>query len=418
MKKTDRISFFLPESADLVDPGFNFLSDSYSPDRKPGFTDVYSHELYREPQFDGILVTRSNVTERIAGEIQKCNGIHNYLRLPKKYPIMGDCGAFQYISQEKPPYTCEEILDYYNMLGFDYGFTLDHVIVQFGLEYDKGKSLLPVEPTEDMKSRFQITLDNAEIMMSLAKERDLAFKLIGCAQGWSPETYHDAVRRLIDIGFDYIAIGGVAKAPNEAIIPILRAIRKTVKASSTKIHMLGVARLDLLGEYIASNVASCDSSASLMQAFKSGKDNYHTQEKNYTAVRIPPVKGDASPKVRKLLKASEEPEKLEAQLYSLEQKALDAIRKYADRKLSLDKTMTALTAYEDQFGENKKYYPLFEETLRNRPWEKCSCVICKALGVEVIILRGNNRNRRRGFHNTSVFYRRFKNALIELQKSH
>jgi hypothetical protein len=26
-------------------------------------------------------------------------------------------------------------------------------------------------------------------------------------------------------------------------------------------------------------------------------------------------------------------------------------------------------------------------------------------GVEIIIFRGNNRNRRRGFHNTYVFYR-------------
>ncbi len=44
-------------------------------------------------------------------------------------------------------------------------------------------------------------------------------------------------------------------------------------------------------------------------------------------------------------------------------------------------------------------------TLEDRPWEKCGCEICQRWGIEVIIFRGNNRNRRRGFHNTYVFYR-------------
>ena len=42
-------------------------------------------------------------------------------------------------------------------------------------------------------------------------------------------------------------------------------------------------------------------------------------------------------------------------------------------------------------------------TLEARPWEKCDCKICKDIGVEVIIFRGNNRNRRRGFHNLYVY---------------
>jgi hypothetical protein len=403
------MNFFLPESEDRVDPEYDFQTDKYAADRESGkLHDVYAHEIFEEPQYDGILVTKSNISPRVAEMVKDCGGIHNHLRLPKEYPIMGDCGAFQYIAQEKPPYTCEEIFDYYEVLGFDYGFTLDHVIVQFNLEYDRDSSLIPLEPTEDMKSRFKITLDNAQKMMALAKDREPPFRLVGCAQGWSPDTYHDAVRQLIDIGYDYIAIGGVAKAPNASILSILDTIRDTVTQADVKLHMLGVARFDLLDAYARTNVASCDSSASLMQAFKSGKDNYHTPGKNYTAVRIPPVRGDASPKVRKLLKASEKPEELEQKLYTLEQAALDAIRKYADRKLGLKDAMIALVAYEDQFGDSKKYYPLFEETLRDRPWENCPCAICKALGIEVVILRGNNRNRRRGFHNTYVFYRRFK----------
>lgn len=53
----------------------------------------------------------------------------------------------------------------------------------------------------------------------------------------------------------------------------------------------------------------------------------------------------------------------------------------------------------------------YRNTLEKRPWEKCQCAICRRDGVEVIIFRGNNRNRRRGFHNTYVFYRLIEQAL-------
>jgi hypothetical protein len=37
--------------------------------------------------------------------------------------------------------------------------------------------------------------------------------------------------------------------------------------------------------------------------------------------------------------------------------------------------------------------------------------VCRTWGVEVIIFRGNNRNRRRGFHNTFIFYNLFQRIL-------
>ena len=40
-----------------------------------------------------------------------------------------------------------------------------------------------------------------------------------------------------------------------------------------------------------------------------------------------------------------------------------------------------------------------------------SCEICQKWGVEVAVFRGNNRNRRRGFHNTYVFYKIFQKIL-------
>jgi len=50
----------------------------------------------------------------------------------------------------------------------------------------------------------------------------------------------------------------------------------------------------------------------------------------------------------------------------------------------------------------------YRRTLKDRPWTRCDCGVCRGVGVEVVIFRGNNRNRRRGFHNVRDFYRNLK----------
>ena len=65
------IKFFLPESADLVDLGFDFLTDSYSANRVGPEGDVYAHELFGSPQCDGILVTRSLISPEKAKAVQR-----------------------------------------------------------------------------------------------------------------------------------------------------------------------------------------------------------------------------------------------------------------------------------------------------------------------------------------------------------
>jgi hypothetical protein len=56
----------------------------------------------------------------------------------------------------------------------------------------------------------------------------------------------------------------------------------------------------------------------------------------------------------------------------------------------------------------------YQEILTARPWERCGCPICREHGIEVAIFRGNNRNRRRGFHNTRRFYDQFERDLPKL----
>jgi hypothetical protein len=56
----------------------------------------------------------------------------------------------------------------------------------------------------------------------------------------------------------------------------------------------------------------------------------------------------------------------------------------------------------------------YRRLLLARPWERCRCPICVEHGIEVAIFRGNNRNRRRGFHNTRRFYDQFEEDLPKI----
>ena len=104
-------------------------------------------------------------------------------------------------------------------------------------------------------------------------------------------------------------------------------------------------------------------------------------------------------------------------LQKIEQDALKAIRAYDKGQLGLEETLDVLLAF-DRIAEYDydQHLLLYQRVLEDQPWKKCGCEVCRELGVEVIIFRGNDRNRRRGFHNTYVFYKRFRD-LIALDRS-
>ena len=55
---------------------------------------------------DGILISRA-VAEKSKAKAERINalGVHRMLRVPREFPIMGDCGAFDYIMEDVPPYS-------------------------------------------------------------------------------------------------------------------------------------------------------------------------------------------------------------------------------------------------------------------------------------------------------------------------
>ena len=118
------MKYFLPEWDDRVDPKYNFSSDTYSREHSedPCKNDAYIWDVFgvENVPIDGVLVSRSKLQEN-GKKLSLINeqGIHNFLHLPPDFEIMGDCGAFGYINQEKPPFETAETLEYYLKAGFN-----------------------------------------------------------------------------------------------------------------------------------------------------------------------------------------------------------------------------------------------------------------------------------------------------------
>jgi hypothetical protein len=95
---------------------------------------------------------------------------------------MGDCGAFSYVRDDYPPYSVTQVVNFYDELGFDYGISVDHVILGFDPKLDA-----ECAPT-DWKRRQEITLDLAADFLKEHKRCGSKFMPMGVAQGWSPRT--------------------------------------------------------------------------------------------------------------------------------------------------------------------------------------------------------------------------------------
>ena len=73
--------------------------------------------------------------------------------------------------------------------------------------------------------------------------------------------------------------------------------------------------------------------------------------------------------------------------------------------------LAALRAYQRIHDARTDRTEAYREVLEAAPWRQCPCEVCKQLGHHVILFRGAERNRRRGFHNVWTFYQRLARGL-------
>lgn len=399
--------FFYADALDLVDPRFDFLREESPRDRIPQRDDVYAHELMApDSPYDGLLVSkflldldggqgRYSQAQRFRFHRE---GARRFLRYPGKpdfdpdqWPLLGDCGAFNYRTHEKPPYSVDEVIEFYDVGGFTHGVSVDHMIGAYKPEFDE-PSLLPSQIPPDFTSRFELTLQLAAEFMQKWKAGSYDFHPIGIAQGWSPKSYTRAVTELTKMGYDYVALGGLVPLKTPDILDVLSAVQN-VTHGKLRLHLFGITRLENFAAYNAAGVVSLDSASPMRQAFKDAKNNYYSAAGHYTAVRVP--QADKYPKLLRVIRNGELDQQ---EAFRQEKACLSSLRAFGRGESSVDEVLGLLQTYESLYGGKSKW-PAIRSTLENRPWEKCPCAVCTALGIQVVIFRGANRNRRRGFHN-------------------
>jgi hypothetical protein len=410
------VKFFFPDSQDLVDPSFDFVTEKRSIDRVRQRDDVYAHEVFTERPYDGLLVSKG-IVDGVGGGAGKYTiaqrqrllrvGAREFFRTDNRgeaFPVVGDCGAFTYVRESVPPFSAQDVLDFYAECQFDFGISVDHVILAYkpawDAQPDSGGGAL-----EDARRRQAITLELADAFLRAHRAQHLKFQPMGVAQGWSPRSYAHAVEQLQKMGYRYIAVGGMVPLKTGEILDALEGI-SAVRRADTGLHLLGVTRIDQVAKFARFGVVSFDSTSPLRQAFKDDKDNYYTLDRTYTALRVPQV--DGNPTLMRKIKAGEVSQP-KARL--LERECLRILAEFESGNASVDDALAALGSYESFYDGAADHAEAYGEVLRDRPWQSCPCDICRQLGHHVALFRGAERNRRRGFHNVWVFHKRLHREL-------
>jgi hypothetical protein len=156
-------------------------------------------------------------------------------------------------------------------------------------------------------------------------------------------------------------------------------------------------------------IASFDSTMPLRQAFMDDKHNYHTAGDAYLALRLPPSSGNA--RIARLIRAGEVST---YDILSAERRALQVVEQFDGGKSTVDDVVNAVFDYE-QLYNGRDHRDEYRRLLCSRPWETCGCRACRELGIQIVVFRGRERNKRRGYHNLQVFARQLRTALEPME---
>lgn len=396
--------YFIPEWDDRVDPEFDFIRDQHSPAHKEDAlsNDTYMWDIFgiENVPFDGLLVSIATIQKKRSKYTKILEkGIHQFFRLPQSTEIMADCGAFSYIDEPVPLYSTSEVLQLYSDLGFNYGVSVDHLVVP------KYRDL--------SEERMQITYNNGlAAFEEWSKKYRNDFQLIVAVQGETISDYLTMYNNFIQHGITHLAFGGLARSPTKFLIELLDALNDEIRDAKLRpeyLHFFGLARCDLFSRFqlleeFGIQVAF-DSASYLRKAWLSSAStqlNYITSDwRGYAAIRIPEkLKGKKKDLVHQSV------------LDTLGQECLQALRRYDRGLIDIKDVLEPLTRFNSAIQEKPQVLGYYQRTLEDQPWKTCPCPICREHGIEVIIFRGNNRNRRRGFHNTWAFHQMLQNPSL------
>ena len=361
----------------------------------------YAHEIFgAKTPYDGLLFSLTQLKTR-KGPLSRLEtrgtfDLRGDRRLPEGMLLFGDPGAFSYTADSEPPITSEEAASLYDKFGFNLGASVDHIPIP---------SITP----EEKKERMDLTEENAEQFLKICRENEYQFVPVGSIQGVTVDDYVCYARRYIEMGYKHIALGGLVRRKDSEILKIVAAVRKILQKHTRGIneniwvHLFGILRPELQNSFQNLGVSSFDSASYLRKAWMSSDRNYLAPDGKgwYGTIRIPMSTSKAMRDAAKSQSISTE------QLEELESQCLSNLDDFDGTPESKKKVLESVDEYGpllQRKGEGNHFKDEHEKLMSDQPWKKCKCPVCKNLGIQVVVFRGANRNRRRGFHNTWVFY--------------
>ena len=400
-RRPGQITYFIPDWDDMLDPEFDFDSDTFSePDRKVR-NNKHCNDLIKPTEMcNGVLVSLAQ-RQTSKGPLRKLEGtesgsltptsVRELLGLSQEQYLLGDCGAFSYISEEKPAISTEQAIALYELYDFDLGASVDHIPI--------GNL-----PEEERAARVETTCENAGKFIHMCRKRGNLFTPVGSIQGLSPEQYAENLGKYCEMGYRHVAIGGLVPLADHEIGEIVEAISKAADRQKNRpwIHLFGIYRPKLQAKFQELGIDSFDSASYFRKAWLRSDQNYLSANgKWYAAIRVPMTK---DPRTRKRLEengvAIDEAERQERE-------ALNILVKYSRGQAQVNEVLDKVMGYDQQLtrsSEKKSMRDKYRQTLEEKPWQNCDCTFCRELGIHVLIFRGANRNKRRGAHNTAMLF--------------
>jgi hypothetical protein len=256
--------------------------DKFSSEERATRHEEHSITLMRPQRLcDGVLVSLAQnlgskgLLKRVGVSAQDSlspRSVRVHFNLGPDQWAFGDCGAFSYVSEEKPTISVEQAVALYDLYAFDLGASVDHIPVT-ELATPRGKIALS---EQEQRRRVTLTRDNAEQFLKIHRERRARFIPVGVIQGLDAQNYAQQVGAYIEMGYRHLALGGLVPRADTEILAIVRAVQAEAKKFKDRpwLHLLGVFRRPLQPHFRELGIGGFDSASYFRKAWLCSDQNY------------------------------------------------------------------------------------------------------------------------------------------------
>ncbi|MEW6573743.1 MAG: tRNA-guanine transglycosylase DpdA [Bacillota bacterium] len=411
-KKKRSYLYFFPDWDDYIYEPFSSDDEKVTKGVR-----TYAHEVSgSQIPFDGILLSLSHIHVRKGALYRLINDhdgrvqLRRRLRIPRDILLFGDCGAFSYVGESEPPFTPKQAAELYHKFSFDVGASVDHIpLPEVPVRQDDGSVRKQALSESERYTRMYLTRDNAAEFLQIWKRNNYSFTPLGVIQGIGTQSYVECLHDYLDMGYQHIALGGLVPRTDDEILDILCAVRRSLQVrtrgcrENVWIHLFGILRPKLQPIFKELGVSSFDSASYFRKAWLRSDQNYLAPDGKrwYGTIRVP----ISTSKPMRL--AADSNGLSHEELAEMERQCLNAIDACNTDPSATRDVISAIDRYGpllERKGEDNHFADKHALLLKDRPWESCQCPFCRSAGIHVVVFRGANRNKRRGLHNTWVFY--------------